>query len=325
MRLVIFADGTWNKIDAREKGTNVVKLCQATVDDRARGQIRFYDPGVGTSWYNRLRGGIFGMGVSQNIKDCYDFVVDNWSGDDEIFLFGFSRGAYTVRSLGGLINFIGVVQDPGERRARARLIDQAYALYRDANVIRPRTPEDQQKFDPERKRQYEQFVATHVRGGGERPRVRMIGVWDTVENAYHAVALDEKRKAFRPTLWEDDPRVHQVFFTGVHSDVGGGYHDDCKLGDITLGWMAEHAERHGLLLDRSRLPTLSGHEFCGKQHDSWTAVYRLVRRDHRAAPHPSRLHPSVRDRLHEPDTTRFAPHPYRPESLLEPWDGYRFD
>ena len=88
MRLAVFADGTWNKMDVRDKGTNVVKLCNAAVDEEAKGQITFYDPGVGTKWYNRIRGGAFGVGISDNIKQCYKFLVEEWNPGAEIFLFG---------------------------------------------------------------------------------------------------------------------------------------------------------------------------------------------------------------------------------------------
>lgn len=351
MRLAVFADGTWNTMDHTEKDTNVVRLCEATPNDRGRGQITFYDPGVGTHWYDRLLGGAFGVGLSQNIKDCYDFIVREWSGYDEIFLFGFSRGAYTVRSLAGLMNFAGIVRDPGDERARAELIDTAYDLYRDARSIAPR---DGGPVDQERRAEYEAFCAANTRDREPRAPITFIGVWDTVgafgipqnwineklnpfqhefhdtslgsnvRHACHAVSIDEKRKAFQPTLWDEDPRATQVYFAGVHSDVGGGYEDDHRLATITLHWMAKHAQDHGLEVDTAKLPPLDDGCYCGVRHESRAAAWKLVRRYVREIPHPSRIHPDVRRRLDE-GPGKFDPHPYRPENLLDPWERYRWD
>jgi uncharacterized protein (DUF2235 family) len=347
MRIVIFADGTWNKMDATDKGTNVVKLCEATVNDRNQGQVTAYDSGVGSRWYNRIRGGAFGMGISENIKDSYRAIVKEWkSHDDEIFLFGFSRGAYTVRSLAGLIGFVGIVREEDA-------IDQAYDFYRDLKKIAPKTEKDRKKLDPRRKAEFDRFRQAHVHDLDQRVRIKMIGVWDTVgalgipqswlnehlnpfphefhdtslgagvENAYHAVSIDEKRKAFQPTLWDPDPRVRQVCFAGVHSDVGGGYEDHPELGYITLIWMADHAERHGLQLDRTRLPKLKGKEHLGEQHESWTSAWRVVRRHDREWADPTCLHRSVRKRFDAPTGT-FKPHPYAPVKVT-PLERFGWD
>lgn len=262
MKLAVFADGTWNQM--REKGTNVLTLRRMAVDDERQGQKVFYDEGVGTNWGQKLSGGLFGMGISQNIVDGYEFLVENWAGDPsptkhDIFLFGFSRGAYTVRSLAGLLGRIGLVKNK-------RDIKEAYDLYRKAM---------DKKHHPAIAKFQAEKVAT-------QPKIKMIGVWDTVgalgiplnvlnrlnpfphkfhdtalsphvEAAYHAVAIDERRVAYEPSLWDplpaDSPQIlEQVFFPGAHSDVGGGYHDDRRLGEITLEWIARRARRHGLLL-----------------------------------------------------------------------------
>jgi uncharacterized protein (DUF2235 family) len=338
-------------MDAMDKGTNVVKLCAATVDDKTKGQTKFYDSGVGTQWYNRIRGGAFGVGISQNIKDCYAFIVQEWkSHEDEIFLFGFSRGAYTVRSLGGLINFVGILRDTSA-------IDQAYDFYRDAKKINPKTEEDKKKFDPKLKAKFDSFCQKNVRDLDRRARVKLIGVWDTVgalgipqswlnehlnpfphefhgtalgdnvDHAVHAVSIDEKRKAFQPTLWDPDPRVEQVFFTGVHSDVGGGYNDtdeDRKLGNITLRWMAKRADKHGLLLNWEKIPKLDEQWYCGKQHESWKTAWRVVRRYDRPIADGASISGSVRRRLEELKKS-FDPHPYAPVRLTKPWERFMWD
>jgi uncharacterized protein (DUF2235 family) len=124
MKLAVFADGTWNRAEKEGVGTNVVRLHHMCVNDPALGQRIFYDPGVGTNAWQRLQGGLFGVGISQNIKECYSFLVEQW-GDDasetahEVYLFGFSRGAYTVRSLGGLLGRIGLVRSLKD-------VDEAY-------------------------------------------------------------------------------------------------------------------------------------------------------------------------------------------------------
>lgn len=226
MKLAVFADGTWNRMEDGT-GTNVVKLHEAAVNDRTRGQVTFYDEGVGVNAWEKLRGGLFGLGISQNIKDCYGFIVDEWhaagEAGHELFLFGFSRGAYTVRSLAGLLGRIGLV------RTRAD-IDEAYDFYRKA------TDEKSKPF-------IERFQKAKVLC---KPHIKMVGVWDTVgalgiplnvlnrlnpfphrfhntslgprvAAAFHAVALDERREAYIPTLWDPLPGgstqvLEQVFF-----------------------------------------------------------------------------------------------------------------
>ena len=245
-RLVVCSDGTWNRADAANP-TNVVKLYRS-VQSQADGvtQIPWYDPGVGTR--NRLSaavGGLTGLGLTQNIEDAYRFLVRNYEPGDELYLFGFSRGAYTVRSLGGLIRNSGIL-----RRGYEARVKDAIRLYRD----RKRNPDhpDVQQFR-------EDF--SHLEF-----RLRFIGVWDTVgalgipvrvfnpinryfhgfhdvklsrsvQFAYQALALDEQLRAFAPTLWEvqdppsstageigaigGDQVVDQVWFAGAHADVGG--------------------------------------------------------------------------------------------------------
>jgi uncharacterized protein (DUF2235 family) len=143
--LVVCCDGTWNDPDELRdhvaKPTNVAKLALALVSDvdksaGERSQLMHYEPGVGTTADERLIGGAFGYGLSRNIRDGYRFLAQNYAPGDRIFLFGFSRGAYTARSLAGLIHNCGVL--------RADCIDQvdaAFAFYRDrTNQTHPRTP-----------------------------------------------------------------------------------------------------------------------------------------------------------------------------------------
>src|SRR5689334_14471435 len=131
-RLVVCCDGTWNKPSETDRGapapTNVAKTWAALAAADARGtvQAKYYHPGVGTGpWWDRIVGGAFGAGLSESIVDAYAWLIDQWSDGDELFLFGFSRGAYTVRSLAGLIRNSGLL----EREHKGR-VEEAYALYR---------------------------------------------------------------------------------------------------------------------------------------------------------------------------------------------------
>jgi len=259
-RLVLCCDGTWNTAD-QPCPTNVTKVSLG-IDDRDRQGVEqrvFYQQGVGTKPGERLRGGAFGVGLSRNVKAAYRLLVENYEPGDELFVFGFSRGAYTARSTVGLVHNCGVL-----RRDQAGRLDEAYDLYRSRSV-RPRDLEAQ----------------LFRRSYSHRPRVRFLGVWDTVGSlgipttglglaalvnrrwgfhdttlsrtvvsAFQALAIDERRKPFEPTLWQrpanaPDQRVEQVWFSGDHCDVGGG-HPESELADIALLWMVDRAGSCGL-------------------------------------------------------------------------------
>jgi uncharacterized protein (DUF2235 family) len=265
-RLVICCDGTWNRPDA-ESPTNVTKLSRAVADRDDNGAVQrvYYHAGVGTGPSDRIRGGGFGWGLSRNVRECYRFVVDNFEAGDELFLFGFSRGAYTARSTVGLIRNAGIL-----RREHVDRIDEAYDLYRGRG----------DQFHP-RGSEATRFRASYSH---DEIAVRFVGVWDTVgalgipgvpkllagrlwafhdtelsskvELAYQALAIDEKRRPFVPSLWyrkpDDDNVLEQRWFAGVHSDVGGGYRD-CSLADIALLWMAGKVRESGLALKPDHL------------------------------------------------------------------------
>ncbi|MDF3010573.1 MAG: hypothetical protein K0S03_1369, partial [Burkholderiales bacterium] len=219
-RLILCCDGTWNSADQERNGTpcptNVVKLgYRVAKRDGDIPQLIYYDQGVGTgNTLDRASGGAFGDGLEENIHDAYRFLVANYEPGDELYLFGFSRGAFTVRSIGGMIRKCGILERPMQFRKSCSLIHE------------------------------------------EPIPIRMIGVWDTVGSlgiplrglrwltrrehqfhdtelsgsvqvACHALAIDERRAPFAPTLWDYKPKpgqqVEQVWFCGAHSDVGGGY------------------------------------------------------------------------------------------------------
>ncbi|UZE94792.1 phospholipase effector Tle1 domain-containing protein [Alkalimarinus alittae] len=279
-RIVICCDGTWNKPDSEP--TNVVQLARGVLPFANNcHQVVFYDQGVGTEgFFDKYIGGAFGVGVAKNILDAYRFIVHNYQVGDEIFCFGFSRGAYTVRALGGLLNTIGLLP-----KGRLENLPEAYTYYRthpeerDANAY-------QDCFRPDIK-MMGVWDTVGALGSptpllGKLAKRRWIGFFDTsisayIKNAYHALAIDEKRQPFKADLWtgniNDDQCVEQRWFPGVHSNVGGGY-EDTGLSDLALFWMVGKAEQLGLGFDAAFIQSLRPH-FNGELYDSFTSVYHL--------------------------------------------------
>jgi uncharacterized protein (DUF2235 family) len=297
-RIVICCDGTWNSAD-QEKGdepcpTNVVRLAYRVANRDLTGtpQVVFYDQGVGTgNSLDRFTGGAFGRGLEDNIHNAYRFLIANYEEGDEIFVFGFSRGAFTARSLVGMIRNCGIL-----RRDKVSAYRDALELYRD---------EARDPGHPESVR----FRSGHCVTAAAGVPVRFVGVWDTVgslgiplrglraltrrkyqfhdaelsgavEAAYHALAIDERRAPFSPSVWDYKPkpnqRVQQVWFCGVHSDVGGGY-TARGLSDLSLEWMLEKATGEGLALDALAVAgNLTSPDPHGPLHHSKTGMYRLT-------------------------------------------------
>lgn len=286
-RIVICADGTWDSPNERFV-TNVSKVAWAVAPKMPNGnlQITFYDQGVGTgNILDRITGGAIGDGLDMNIEDAYRFPVNNFEEGDEIFFFGFSRGAYTVRSVGGLIRKCGIL-----RKEFANHFAHAYDLYR----VRAGGADSPEAID---------FRARYSR----ETDIKFMGVWDTVgalgipvgifrvnrkryafhdvelssrvKHGYHALAVDEKRVPFEPTLWADKQKegqvIEQVWFAGVHRDVGGG-NAEHGLSDLALIWLKEKAEALGLVFDNEYFQKLIAPNPLGKVHESMTWYYRLI-------------------------------------------------
>ena len=321
-RIVICADGTWNDPE-KEHPTNVLRLARAIRPQDMSGvqQVVFYDWGVG-SYYVRLRGGVLGLGLKKNIQDCYRFIVHNHDEGDEIFLFGFSRGAYTVRALAGFLNKCGILG-----RDRADLIPEAFAFYKK----RGSKPNDESS---------EEWRRAHCVGC--RGEVDFLGAWDTVgalgipnrvlafveeqdlfydaepgrgvRVARHAVAIDEKRADFSPTLWtaKEGVDLKQVWFAGVHGDVGGGGRPrNCRrLSDVALAWMASEARKQGLALE-DHLPDGAGGLHEVEPRRSYKKFWPLLGKELRKVPVGALVHDSVRLRLELEDSD------YDPAPLAE--------
>jgi uncharacterized protein (DUF2235 family) len=286
----------------------VAKISLALADEDGEGnpQVLHYEAGVGTRRGERLLGGAFGVGLSRNVKDCYRFLVDCYEPGDKLYFFGFSRGAYTARSTVGLVRNAGILRP--EYRDR---IEQAYGLYRNPNRDSEPGGIASQLF----RRSYSHSEIYFD----------FVGVWDTVGalgipidgyrlpllsrlwrfhdttlsryvlNAFHAIAIDERRGPFKPTLWVQNKdgaanqRLEQVWFSGVHCDVGGGYLEP-GLSEIPLLWMAEKARSCGLVFKPDHLvvttpaaddePRRAGihvtPDYAAELHDSRTLYYRLL-------------------------------------------------
>lgn len=299
-RIIICCDGTWNTPDQDSDGvslaTNVARIATAIADRGADGveQLTYYGVGVGTtgSRIKRLFAGATGWGLSDNLLDAYRFLVTHYRPGDELFLFGFSRGAFTVRSLGGLINNSGIL-----RPEHAGKLEHSYDLYRSRT-----------KSSHPRRAESVLFRKTYA--WQDRTPVKFIGVWDTVgalgnplllmksplsrrykfhdtslsstvENAFHAVAIDEKRKHFRAALWKQQAHVtaqklEQRWFVGVHSDIGGGTPNK-GLSDLTLQWLAGKARDCGLALKPHELEP----DHLAGPGNSRKNLYKLVPAHHR--------------------------------------------
>ena len=299
-RIIVCCDGTWNKPGIKDRGkvveTNVQKIYEAVDTDAAdMKQVKFYGQGVGTgfSFRDHFLGGGTGLGIDSNIRDAYKFIIWNYEPGDQLYFFGFSRGAYTVRSLAGLIRNCGVIKPEF-----LHLVDEAYHLYRDRSKLTHPDSDLMKAF----KRSY---------GIDELETImKFVGVWDTVgalgiplklfggankkyqfhdvtlssqvQYAYHALSVDERRKIFGPTLWEISDKAiktpglqtcEQVWFPGVHSNIGGGY-EDSGLSDITLQWMIDKAKDTGLSFDKN-YPEKIKTNSCGELRNSVTGIYLL--------------------------------------------------
>ncbi len=343
--LIVCADGTWNTPDQEDGGipspTNVVKLynCLAEVDDAGDEQLRYYHPGVGSegNWWDKVKGGSVGVGLSKNIMSAYRWLGSNYGEGDRLFLFGFSRGAYTVRSLAGMIARCGLLDLSGlpDPEVWAR-VEKAYkAGYRKKEA---------------RSKWAMNWDFHGGRAADGHMDIHFIGVWDTVGamgipddmallnlfddrkayafhdtklgvkviNARHAVALDEERASFSPTLWmgsENKINVKQQWFAGVHADVGGGY-ANTGLSDIALKWMIDEAEAKGLDFNSAMLEQINP-DIHGILHDSNNGVFKLLKSQPRNAPKVIKsnknIHVSAADRSSNPPISQA---PYRPTQLL---------
>lgn len=305
-RIAIFADGTWNSPDDIHS-TNVLAMARA-VKPEVGGieQVAFYDWGVGTD-RKKVMGGLTGEGIDKNILDCYRFLVHNYNKGDHLFFFGFSRGAYTVRSLAGFIRNCGLM-----KREFAEHIPEAYRLYRKRTHSSDPDSESAREF----RRQFSVADITPI---------EFVGVWDTVgslgipvpfwgslgkdsflfhdccpskiiQHARHAVSIDENRVDFEPTLWEERPGfdIKQVWFAGVHSDIGGGYKEN-GLSHCASKWMLREASHFGLKFEPHFTHSLHD-DANDTQHNEYKGIFKARGKKDRIITGP--IHDSVKVRWH---------------------------
>jgi hypothetical protein len=331
-RLILLLDGTWNDAASDEEDTNIVRLRDILAqslsasfhtptsldeviskdDQNAELGIRmvgdfdymfFYERGVGTGpGLDRLTGGALGWGLGQNVRRAYKFLSQNYRTGSEIFVFGFSRGAYTARTLVGYLGSSGLLK---EEFCDIKLEEVAWTNYR----TRPndRMPSVRKSIEP------------YVHAFGDL-RVACLGVFETVGSLgipttvfrrlnreyyefhdvelspivrvnLHALAIDERRAPFAASVWRQsrfrwsNSVTEQTWFSGVHSDVGGGYYTahertdtTRKLDEITLDWMVKRVKHHypDFPFDEIAFPPLRGVQKYGRQHDSMTWTYWLA-------------------------------------------------
>jgi len=372
--IVLFSDGTGNSSASPFK-TNVWRLYQTIdikppkdpKDPKTPEQIIYYDNGVGTENFKPIAalGGALGIGVWTNVRDIYTFICRNYQMGDQIYGFGFSRGAFTIRLLMGLIGKCGLLKADSEAEL-IRCVQMAYEAYRRDFLIRAskrrhmiyhhvlRPP----KYIPDEDGNPSSSI--DLSDGNCKqvfPDIRFVGVWDTVD-AYgmpvdelkiavdewvwpmsfadrdpsnrlltirHALSLDDERPTFRPVLWNevikdllghgDEPtvldrkRIQQVWFAGVHTNVGGGYPDD-GLAITALNWMMEEAHAVGLRYDNLIRDEIMAHvNPDGEQYDSRSGIAGYYRygprqvavlcndKDHGVTVPTVRVHPAAYERI----------------------------
>ncbi|HEY2557257.1 MAG TPA: DUF2235 domain-containing protein [Diaminobutyricibacter sp.] len=316
--LVICLDGT----GAQPRATgdsNVIKIFSMLDLDDPDKQVAYYDPGVGTfasaaSWgalargLSRVGGLAFGNGLRQNLGEAYTWLMQTWNPGDRIFLFGFSRGAYTARALSGMLRTIGLLYPGSENLV-------PYAV---AEFARRRGDDKDHWADID---EFTDNFSRKVAGRSTVP-VAYLGAFDTVKAAgilkwdikwpytrklvndarvRHAVSIDEKRRPFREYLVTptDDSRLEEVWFAGVHTDVGGTFPDDGRLSSVSLKWIVEGAVEEGMLVDPAayvKSCTVSADNVNGIIHKNpW--IYKIFIDRTRPIPADAVLHSSVRARI----------------------------
>jgi uncharacterized protein (DUF2235 family) len=297
--IVLFSDGTGNSSSSLFK-TNVRRIYEALdltdpQDPQHPRQFAIYDDGVGTSAFRPFAalGGAFGYGLARNVREIYAFLCRTYRPGDRIYAFGFSRGAFTVRVVIGLIMSQGIVRYDGSEAALARNVRNAFRAYRRARYgwpqvrsplpivgrfVRDAVLEGYRSIFLRNEPRYDKSRNEGAPVPGSKPvEVEFVGVWDTVDayglpieeltravdalvlpltmpdadlnprvnHARHALSLDDQRNTFHPRLWNEaapgaQGRIKQVWFAGVHADLGGGYPDDA-LAHVSLDWMVREA------------------------------------------------------------------------------------
>ncbi len=341
-RLTVCIDGTWNTPFQEQYGeaepTNVVRIHNAIADIDSADivQYKYYHTGVGAdlNFLKRFLGGMAGVGLDLIIKSAYHWLCKLYQDGDDIYLFGFSRGAFSVRSLCGLINKCGLL---APEVLSWPAVDDVYKAYRDKSGLHNLKPSKHMRTAP----------------------IHFIGVWDTVgalgipddlpvlnwlfdrkknyrfhhtelgnsnqvTYARHALSLDDDRCSFMPTLWSnitkhdvDSGRVKQVWFPGEHGDVGGGRREH-GLSDGALSWMIQEASSCGLAFQSAMLDQIKPN-FRDTAHRACVGMYKHLRTQPRPvpliSPETTNVHQIATDRQKNPPISQA---PYRSTVILAP-------
>lgn len=299
--LIVCCDGTWNDEQNKDDGlpapTNIKKIFDAALANDPAVQQTRYQTGVGTEGLlDKAIGGILGAGIGEDIRDCYQWLSDKYQPGDEIYLFGFSRGAFTARSLAGMIGRLGLIDFSKHKGdSRAKLVEKAYIEgYRNQQDLSGEitfyanstgihflgvfdtvgalgVPDDKQVLD--------------LFDSPRKYRFHDTALGDNIGIARHAVAADEIRGSFSPTLWTNTAahaNAKQLWFPGVHSDVGGGY-KETGLSDCALKWMTNEAKEAGLAFNQAHLDRITP-DHNGELHDSYKGVMKVLRSAPRSMP-----------------------------------------
>jgi len=299
--IIICCDGTGNEYG--NKNTNVVKLFDI-IEKIPGKQIAYYDPGVGTlsapgvftipmKFISKLSGLAFGYGITRNIEDAYEYLMDKYEEGDYVYLFGFSRGAFTVRALAGMLHKCGLLE-----KGSNNLIPYASRMYRYGS---------------------NDIAAGFKRTFSRECKPHFVGVWDTVKSiglfiprkfpnailnpdvnvGIQALSIDEKRSKFKPSLWEvvEDVNqyIRQVWFAGVHSDVGGSYKES-GLSDVALKWLIDEALKHGLIINEGKYSQIKPDPE-DKLHNSLLPFWWILGWKRRKIVDDSLIHHSVYERI----------------------------
>jgi uncharacterized protein (DUF2235 family) len=355
-RIAVYLDGTWNTI---HDNTNVWRLraLTASVGKDGLHQCVFYNAGLGTRTGQKLSGGMFGVGIDDILLDAYEWLMENFNDGDEVFIFGFSRGAFTARSLSGFISRCGLL------KAGAPLsIKQLYDRYRKGLALP--TLDHLLNHPPEKPELEEQWMVAYSRS----IPIKFIGVFDTVGSlgvpvtfsqfktahaflntglrfsntfAAHALAIDEHRPDFLPTLWTrsvpKDPNANQPrkprtldeaeqrWFVGAHANVGGGYESDL-LAQPPLEWMMKKASSHGLTFreDIQMWPVTQNSPIIDSYGDMLGGVYHIIRQKAdrvigaEAVETEAETESTINETIDKSVFARWRADPnYRPEGLVE--------
>lgn len=291
--IIVGLDGTWNEPerqpDGSVTGTNVVKFLSALMK---RGQEQHYESGAGTRAWELLPGGIYGYGLDKRILGAYRFLRRCYNDgkvppqNNKLFIVGFSRGAYAARRLSGLIAHSGIP-------VKASDVDRGWEMYLNRDTASAEAMKEQGRYM-------------------DVP-IEMVGVWDTVKATndanynddqlspnviagYHAMAVDERRRFFPVLRWGEDKRVREMWFSGSHSDIGGGCRE-MDLSDMALMWMLHCAARHGVKFKKSYIERHINPKIPGHIHDAFTAMWKPYGASDRPITTSCTVHESVKKQI----------------------------